>query len=1830
MISNLRGHSQSRVGFGSSLRRAQRLVVFASAFAIAGSSGAQPAPKQPPVKLLDLTSGTTAPGQSAAPAGPARKGFQRPAAPASGPAPFLSEAVSWDIEKFSKFSEQLVYPTKNKTDAPFYDVPFAVNVPFEVPFDGGTVRVFFDVNIVWDEPEQRTQLQAPGSEPRPLFPVNGGGWNFFHQGVYRMDGTAIPANTAKWEVDGSESRPMTWQTDAPFPLLLNGEPPTATRGGSVTTRVDINSTVSTPKPRRAFTNDRDEHGGFFSGRPFVLQPAQPGWYALWFTLNPKVWAWPPKPLRGDDTLRAKIFVHYIVARRERANGRGDYFNPVDLEFIWTGADKQPTVPIDPNLVRAYTVEIPVTLRRDGWVFARAEFQRSRPANDFLDFKAPTRESDKLSGANVAGTVQPNARGFSATYTSAVFERANQSDPFFRQPTRSVTLTWEVKFPSEILDGGAGVIEAAGAMKKEGGNATFKNRWLQDSFEDYLPRSWIDRPGRPGNDPHGVGSLVEIISNSSPNDKADYIKSWGWKLADPDGSRFWQFAPNTEPPGGSEPKRFTVFAGPMAPHVANAWTKDLIPIIYKDLGPQPLFQIDAGPWRIEAHYRRKKDADKIVSGTPVAGATKVANEKDEFWEWYPKYSRLLRAKLGEVGKLEDEIALERELWQQQRRTARLLLDAAQTANDPGSWTDWFASSDTRAQYSEAMLARLMRSAGQANTKAFEHLTAIKERILKIRQAHEAIVAELDRVFLRYIDRHPELTLYMREQRALLEASDFKNALGTGDLGLFQAALARANLQPDSLQPEALVAMAQLQLENGDTMGAVKALRSAVRQDPKNEGARSRLRDVECSIIKVALEKSQGAIADARRYFYGYLKERGFGDKDQAWIGGMRARGLARYQTEGAWAVFSTGVTGAVSGLLGRAEQEARALDATERDMTAAFLGGHAILRLRMRGLMLSEIKSLPTLRLQEELMADNANGPSITREHALHLGLAIHQAFQLPELDALISEDARALQLGLAKGYWNDRDVGNTWAEWVGDITSPKNLAMMLMPMSIGRVGGQLQGITYWSRAEASFLHGAMRTGYVDSGTMVVARMLNFDRALGAIGGTKAGESFIKLLERSQQYQESLGLFGQAGWTIGKFVSVMALQGLAVHEAEELGGPQAALAVEAMLLFGGDTDLLIKFLDGAHISRQTARLALDHFVLTAEKQQLEMLAIRRRLVDLEQDVIALEKGKARASRSSELAPPAGEAVPPGPIAGSKTAPLKAGGKGSGTAPPGVRPPGTKTAPLKAGGAGSGTSPPGEIPPGGVVDDALSGPRTDVGPLTDPRPVIPNGQPGNDILNPIRGANEGLDQSTNNGASAAGEALASDLDEEARLLLEKLTAAKKLSQKLTSEPIKGPLPPRPEGPKARAPAEFGGYEVPPQPAAGSTWEQASRAKFGGNYEEAENLLLQMKKEYARDAAAGRPLGPHDLPLDLIEDELALVRELKTSPDAPAPDRAAAKAISAEIADDKVAQILALKRTPLGKGGAAGPIGMTEGGDYIVKEVAAYVGNVTDEEVLEWMVNGEVVGTALRHAAGLPMPGINVKPVWITERGIHKMINAQIVYRRVPGPTLERLTAAEQFLLHEQLSEHHGLDVLFGDFDGKSDNFMTHAGVAFKIDSGMADPRGLRLRHFDVPYNHPNAIHGSSNGEHWYLKAFERRLNYGAEENALILQTWRLHSAMTAEPAMRGVNRLKAILANPAERENLHKSLREAYRRIYGGHPVYGEPARIERKLTDFADETIKFMEERFIEVEKAIRQLNTRNGMPPLSATAPVPRRAHSFPESPIHNLFCFLPQERMAA
>ena len=53
-------------------------------------------------------------------------------------------------------------PKKDGTDSPYEDQPFAVNVPFEVRYDGGIARVTYSITVTWDRPPEKWDERTKG------------------------------------------------------------------------------------------------------------------------------------------------------------------------------------------------------------------------------------------------------------------------------------------------------------------------------------------------------------------------------------------------------------------------------------------------------------------------------------------------------------------------------------------------------------------------------------------------------------------------------------------------------------------------------------------------------------------------------------------------------------------------------------------------------------------------------------------------------------------------------------------------------------------------------------------------------------------------------------------------------------------------------------------------------------------------------------------------------------------------------------------------------------------------------------------------------------------------------------------------------------------------------------------------------------------------------------------------------------------------------------------------------------------------------------------------------------------------------------------------------------------------------------------------------------------------------------------------------------------------------------------------------------------------------------------------------------------------------------
>jgi hypothetical protein len=179
-------------------------------------------------------------------------------------------------------------PTATRIDSPYYDVPFAVNVPFQVPFDGGAVRVYVRAAVHWPE--------APKDFVENRFT--------FSRGLHRPGGAAPAADSVFFDLGGSTDR-EDWtplKPDDLGPIRVWGFP---REPGREPLQLPVIAEESRHVP---FS---DGHSG-----SFILAPAAAGSYVFWFSIDEgEFWS---RLGRARESLEVRFRVDLLVARGERA------------------------------------------------------------------------------------------------------------------------------------------------------------------------------------------------------------------------------------------------------------------------------------------------------------------------------------------------------------------------------------------------------------------------------------------------------------------------------------------------------------------------------------------------------------------------------------------------------------------------------------------------------------------------------------------------------------------------------------------------------------------------------------------------------------------------------------------------------------------------------------------------------------------------------------------------------------------------------------------------------------------------------------------------------------------------------------------------------------------------------------------------------------------------------------------------------------------------------------------------------------------------------------------------------------------------------------------------------------------------------------------------------------------------------------------------------------------------------------------------------------------------------------------------------------------------
>ncbi len=560
------------------------------------------------------------------------------------------------------------------------------------------------------------------------------------------------------------------------------------------------------------------------------------------------------------------------------------------------------------------------------------------------------------------------------------------------------------------------------------------------------------------------------------------------------------------------------------------------------------------------------ARSIASGYDHALAS-FGTPGDAFWKWYPGFSRLVK----EQRRIYEAARGKAATVGANLRSSRRSMAALTAVVFPGGGA-------TVNPLPEAMRKRMIERIGELGETIAGQRRDMEAQQKAASDAITRIRRELQSHDPAFGKAHPVMGNNLRFYQDLYDQIPLNFALLEGDQDSFRFALELGRELDYSANTRVLEARALWY--KGDSVESLFRMRRAAGLEPKNTLIQKELADQESIFIRAAMEKSQAAIASARGEFARYIGESGFARRQED--GTYDPRDSKGFSAEQAWAIVTTGVTRSTSALLGRADEEARALDATEGAMVRAYKGLHVLLRLRRLGHSFDEIQKMKSGEIKKLLPLKDTQGRDYTDAQAALLATYLYQATHLPDIKPLFDNDPAALQKSLNEGYWDPNDVGNTWTEWFGDLSSAKNLALLANPFTVGSTGGRLPMAWHWGKAELAALETARAEGVVLSGSHVLARMSGWKLAADGLKGTRVGDAVVTGLESSLEYYNSGGAWWKGYITARTVVGSMIIQHYAVTTARDVGGAYAGLLMEGMLLFTPDSEFLLKYLKTANL------------------------------------------------------------------------------------------------------------------------------------------------------------------------------------------------------------------------------------------------------------------------------------------------------------------------------------------------------------------------------------------------------------------------------------------------------------------------------------------------------------------------------------------------------------------------------------------------------------------------------------------------------------------------
>lgn len=1669
-----------------------------------------------------------------------------PAPASDGAKPFFSRCVEKAYRKSTEYTE---LPDKGAASPLWYDIPFAVHVPVEVPYEGGTVRITMTGSVTWDNPPKEWTSSSNWGEIT--------GWT---AGIYKTDGQELPPDSvfSQFHIQREARSPgdkIEFAKDNPVPTFFKSQ------------RVTLGNATKGHVP---FSKDATHYS-------YILAPTKPGWYVVWFAVDLST-MWPEKSPKCEE-IKGKLHLDTVVTRSERVLIQNDY------DYMFKRSPK-PAQISDDKLFKTASHEVPFTLKRNGWVLESAEIQN---LEKWVEQKRVTREGrdydvevDAKPGPPVALAVRLSewgaaVAGSSPAQTPALPDGFNPKTRSLTAPppttnaqaatiTAKETFQWNFELPAQIPDHSFCVVKVGGGTE----------RWVNRDhplYKDTPPGKEPQLPLRVRWQPMttegtkfnavATGIYTDKKRSNAETAKKEFAEKYGEEALN------WWIEDYREevfdgPKKGGEPFKY------LAHGVPPLWERDVL--TGKKAGALPIISFEAGPWKVLGHYRRLSDSAERSGSTTTAGPTKTVVEKDPFWtKWFEGYAKFEEeqarvAMAADLNAGAQALALRVAL-----RRHRLLMNTLHHELEEQG-----GNQELRVllHQATASISKLKELAGVQSAIIQEQRQKIEASAAEAKGAYEAIVKKLDEGWKDYGDRHFEIRLKRQEWQDKADTVGIQIMRKVGDPELVRKYL--DEIGPVALSAASQLLRAEMLREEGNPLEALEALRSAATIAPDDREVQMRLIEGECVFLQMTKEKSQDAVRQTRAAFYKYMLERGFPmektaeqrkaeeeaakAKKQAeetstlwWVWGQ----LPDIDSEAAWNRFTTGLFGSVAGIMGKQDALAEILSTKEIESTKCYLGLETLIRLRQRGYPLLKPDRDPpplagrpppkpwigAMTSQQLIAAAQENytygdGKLFTEANAQEVVRCIKLAMQLPEVDALMKGDRLALKLGVEKRYWNQYEIGDTWAEYIGDITSVQNLIFMFLPLA---TAGKVPGAIYWGAEELWQLEKARQFGHVITGSEAAARMLGWQKLVSTLGkwerGREAALSLLKVYEehhRAKEWWEKgarLGLVDKGIWGVWQLVAMTYLQYHVSEWAKERGGPAAALAADFLMFFSTDTEALSKFLKESRMSPAAIK-GLEKVMKDRITQIQTSSRHLRETLQLTDDM-----GKVLAKMRE------GKLLTPEEIR---------------------------------------------------LFERESARYWQV------RPPTPH--PAHNLRIACDAAAEAARNGVDNGAAECAARMKARALLEEKELLEAEAAAKKVEAALKSAQGEGAVPPADgagAGP-AIVPAPQKGpvtlvvgpvvmqkdgrmvYPKPRPPLQGSLSSQAEVALLAEDFEKAEELFEKAKKKILKSGAL-----PEEYPLDKVEAKLGQIEELKA-----AAKKAAApkinqsnpgEEISQETLDDIINEFSPHTGDhgpweATGHKGNFGTMHRKKNSGFIIKEM--------DVNVVQ-QLEGETIARAFCKALGIDSPAFKLHIIYDAQGNIKK---AYVVYRRVMGPRLDEapLTMADIFNLRKDLSKMRAVSLVLGDHDRKLDNFMVHMnGRVFMIDHGMVDIRGVNSPFDNLPPAAEVRMEGAYGLDHWYSRstkddinmimnkrspsdAPKRELLGDGEWATFFRKQILMEEALSYDAAKETIEAIEKLVA---DKPKLKELLREVY------VSVHLSPKRIEVAGADFI--ALKKSEGKFVE-------------------------------------------------